>query len=253
MKYDEKNVANSEQMKFIDDTIDEVFKPAKEETFDLVSKIMLLGIMLGIYSKVNEDPDKLRKIPELKWSRFQLIGKDELTPQQSVILHIRQAIPLKPHQEKLLQLAEQNIGIYITNISDTVRKEVKGEIIRAYMEKKHPRQLSHELYKKFDGLKKNWRLIAVTETATMAITGFLSTLQEGDKIKGYSLPGACDECRRFVDSKIFIFTNNPPVSSNDPMQKTHVWIGKSNFGRKRADWFPCLPLHPGERCMWIKV
>lgn len=47
--------------------------------------------------------------------------------------------------------------------------------------------------------------------------------------------GACSDCKTVIENKIF------PIADVR---------GATNDGRARADWVPCVPLHPGCRHSW---
>lgn len=128
--------------------------------------------------------------------------------------------------------------------------------------------LEQQLRDTFGELNRDWRRIAVSETAINASDAYLSRLPLGSKVKWLSHPGACRYCES-QKGKVFTVVD-PSAPNKDP--ETEVWVGKQaeNIGRsiskrKRIETgelvdrepdelvVPAIPAHPICRCLWVPV
>ena len=160
--------------------------------------------------------------------------------------------------------AEEHAGELITNLSQNQYKKIHDTILQAQINKYSSKKLQSELFDKFADMNRDWRMIAVTETAMNDNDGQLlheiSNSQSTGKpafVIGGSSPGACDWCRENINNKIFIVLEGPPNGDNDKIEYegkeyTAIWPGKSNIGRSKADWWVCFPAHPHGRCYFTR-
>lgn len=246
--YNQAHLIDEREQQFIDQMVNEVYGETKHKSHSWVAKIFLLGMLLYVFSKSGKKTDKLNRIPDMDLSLDTLTGVVPLSDALKTVDGVSDVLPINAAQKRIYDLMFQNVAAYITNISDRTRKEIREQIIQAQLSKMHPQKLSHELYKRFKFLRKNWRLIACTENANIAAEGFMSMCEEGEKMTAHSLPDACPWCEKLLDGQTFIFTKNPPISDTDPKWFTHMWVGKTNVGRNRKDWAPSITLHPACRC-----
>lgn len=126
--------------------------------------------------------------------------------------------------------------------------------------------LQQALADTFGELNRDWRRIAVTETANNAADGYLASLKPGQHVKWLSHPGACQYCTS-QNGKVFEVV---PSNTRKKNPETQVWVGKQamNIGRSIAKRkrledgtlvdrlpeelvVPAIPVHPVCRCLWM--
>lgn len=130
-------------------------------------------------------------------------------------------------------------------------------------------------------LQRYWQRVAITEVASALNNGYLSTKEIGTFIIGQGYDDACEQCKKWIIGKVYKIGKEPGTQFEDfdPLSQqykdlvkyweNYVWIGKDNVGRsaspkKRGEdgqptimrlrhelYFPTLPLHPNDRCMWV--
>ena len=166
-----------------------------------------------------------------------------------------------PYLRNALEFAEQSAGTYITSIRDDARKRVKAAIIDAQKNRRGPRALERALFEQFTDTNRDWRRVAETEMASNFNAGQMLTeleqaRREGEQhplVMGVTAGGACHFCKTHIDGKIFALLDSAPADGKDTIMiegetYTAIWPGKSNFGRKQANWWVAFPAHPHCRC-----
>jgi len=166
----------------------------------------------------------------------------------------------------MIQFAKLHTGELIQDVTERSRKAIMRTILTGYSEQTSQQELARKLFDTFSVLNRDWRRIAETETSINFNNGYLLSELEAAKgervfIKGISGAGACDFCRDHIDGQIFVLLAKPPDDGGDEATVdgatyTAIWPGKNNFGRKRAEWWVCLPSHPHCRCSglrWAKI
>jgi hypothetical protein len=155
-------------------------------------------------------------------------------------------------------------GEYIQDMTQRNVQMVSAVVMKAQQEKWTTQKLDSELFDNFSTLNRDWRRIAETETATNFNNGYLITEMEkppkGDSkhifMRGLSGSGACDFCRGHVNGQIVVLLDESPGGDDveiDGKPYTAIWPGKSNFGRKRAQWWVASGTqHPHCRCTWTR-
>ena len=160
-----------------------------------------------------------------------------------------------------LEYSKEAAASYVVDITDSARQKVRQTIINAVRGTWAPSQLEDELFENFSDLNRDWRMIAETELQYNFETGFLIGAVADAKIKGethvlllgHSSPTACHWCWEHINGKVFLLTESAPVGGGDTVSVGGVsypaiWPGKNNIGRKKAQWWACVPAHPHCRC-----
>jgi hypothetical protein len=113
----------------------------------------------------------------------------------------------------------------------------------------------------FGYLNRDWRRVALTETAMSAASGKLAQVagMEGWEAIWTGTPNACPFCSRMYGRSFKIVSADKEPKDGDK----EVWPGKSNIGRsvslftkdgrkreKGELWWPCIPAHPNCCCSW---
>lgn len=176
------------------------------------------------------------------------------------------------YDKRMIEAAQANAARLVTDLTASARSRMKKLIIEAERRRAgeataafNPQPLAQQLSETFGDLNRDWRRIAVTETAINSSDGFVATLQ-GQHVRWVSHPACCDYCRSMT-GRIFRV-----VSAKDKRkdEQTDMWVGKQqeNVGRaiskrKRLDngtlvdrpdderVIPAIPAHPSCRCIWV--
>lgn len=163
-------------------------------------------------------------------------------------------------QERLdVQWASDHAAEHVTRLRETTRHTVAQAITEALRNGEGASVMAVRLGSTFGTLNRDWRRVAVTELASARASGFLSGVTPGDRVTWKAAADACPVCAG-LDGQVFRVGRGAGDG-----QKT-VWPGKNNVGRssarKRLDgtprtedevWWPCIPLHPGCRCRYLRV
>jgi hypothetical protein len=64
---------------------------------------------------------------------------------------------------------------------------------------------------------------------------------------------ACPHCKRLIIGKEFIIRSTPPERETYTTDTKEIWLGKSNYGRRVAEYVAAVPLHPNCRCRLHKI
>lgn len=111
------------------------------------------------------------------------------------------------------------------------KDEIRSAVLYGLQHGTGPNEVAALLFKATQDANQDWRRVAQTEMARATALGRL----DGAKAMGHDevwIPphvGACKSCKRLIENRVF---------SIDQLRDA------SNYGRKQADWVPCLPLHP---------
>ena len=113
-------------------------------------------------------------------------------------------------------------------------------------------------------LNRDWRMIAVTETAQNHNNAFLFGREPSSFVGGQSYPDACAWCRANTHGKTLKVVEPPTDPLQRPDRCTQIWAGKSSFGRYQSPWSregykrgpselraPAAIAHPNCRCWWV--
>lgn len=182
---------------------------------------------------------------------------------------------LKPYDRAMIEAAQENSARLVQDISSSARSRMKKLIIEAEKRRVgdgtavfNAQPLAQQLQEAFGDLNRDWRRVAVTETAINSADGFIASFQPGAEVKWVAHPGCCDYCRSMNGKTFRIVRPTDP----DKREREDVWVGKQieNIGRamsrrKRLDngslvdrtddemVLPVIPAHPNCRCIWVPV
>ena len=160
----------------------------------------------------------------------------------------------------------------IRDVSERTRHRVKQVILgheqaRAMGERVTAGKLQQDLLDTFGALNRDWRRIALTETARNANEGYIASLEPGSRVQRVEVyRTACPFCRS-IHGRILTVVS-PGKASKD--WDSEVWVGKTNEGRSAAPrrrvgnelvarqpgemWtITAGPIHPSCRGTWRRV
>jgi hypothetical protein len=178
-----------------------------------------------------------------------------------------------PTEIDLVEVAIARSATLIQGVGDDARKVIREEVV-SYAHGKiigdpssTTAYLEQRLRDKSESLGRDFRRIAITETATNANEAFVASMPFGAIIRRmeyYST--ACGFCRA-IHGKDFEVVDPALSDKND---RTQIWLGKDNVGRSAAPrkrvgdelvkrtesemWRPTSgPIHPHCRGTWVRV
>lgn len=173
------------------------------------------------------------------------------------------AIQDDPVYENQMRFAEVHTGELIQDMTTSARRRVVEVINDAQKNKLGTRETEDKLFEAFSTLNRDWRRIAETESATNFNNGFLLAELEGAEpgetifMEGVSGAGACSFCATQVDGTVVVLLEGPPAGGDtvvvDGKAYPAIWPGKTNFGRKRKEWWLAAGTqHPHCLCTWVR-
>ncbi len=155
--------------------------------------------------------------------------------------------PLSDAEKHAILYADQHAAQYVTNATTRLKTGIQQIVTDSRRNRETPQVVQQRLLDRFGEQNRDWRRIALTEITDAMANGYLASLKSGQRVTVQGSAHACEDCKRMLIGKIFIVSDRP----DDPL--THVWPGKTNIGRKKADWIPTIPLHPHDRCRFTAV
>jgi hypothetical protein len=150
---------------------------------------------------------------------------------------------------------------FVTKMSKNARQAVLDCLIDAKLGKEGRGNLEVKLREKLGVLNRDWRRIAITETAMAISNGQLASVADSGEWEAVWVagPNACPFCRKMF-GRVFWVVPRFKVGMNP---QDVIWPGKHNVGRSpslyRKDgtmrtpaelWWPCIPAHPNCMCLW---
>lgn len=162
-------------------------------------------------------------------------------------------LPLTPRESEAVKHAIHHAGDKMTEISDKHQAGVRQLVIQAKRERWSAQQLASKLYDKYGEHNRDWRRVAITELALATNDAYLSGIEEGETVVGMGAENACKHCKQYVIGKTFTVTHKPPSEDTYHGDMNQVWVGKSNYGRRVAEYRPAIPMHPNCRCRWHRI
>lgn len=160
--------------------------------------------------------------------------------------------PLTKRELDSVTHASHHAGDKLTEIADKHRAGVRQLVIQGKRERWSAEQLASKLFDKFGDHNRDWRRVAITELAFAHNDTFLAGCEEGVTVIGMGASNACKHCQEYVINKTFTVTHKI-ISEDQENYHTDmnlVWAGKSNYGRRVAEYRPAIPMHPNCRCRW---
>lgn len=162
-------------------------------------------------------------------------------------------LPLTPRESEAVKHAVHHAGDKMTEISEKHKAGVRQMVIQAKRERWSAQQLASKLFDKFGDHNRDWRRVAITELAFATNDAYLSGVEEGETVVGMGAENACKHCKQYVIGKQFTVTHKVPSEDTYHSDMNQVWAGKSNYGRRVAEYRPAIPMHPNCRCSWHRI
>lgn len=162
-------------------------------------------------------------------------------------------LPLTAYESRAVEHAQHSAADKVTEVDERHRAGIKQVVLRAKKERWSPAKLEQTLYDMYGDQNRDWRRVAITELAMADNDAFLAGCAEGDQVVGMGSVDACKHCKEYIIGKQFTVLQHPPENPTYEDEMTHVWAGKTNYGRKVASYVPCAPMHPNCRCRWHRI
>ena len=168
---------------------------------------------------------------------------------------------LPPAGKEVLHWTKIRGAQFITNMKDSAKKEVLAALVENRLAGGNHHEFSKTLLERMGKLNRDWRRIAITETAMAVSSGQLATVADSGEWEAIWVAGpqACPFCKKMNHRTFQIVRADHPKLDGDKQ----VWPGKHNVGRSpslhRKDgttrtkdelWYPCQPAHPNCACVW---
>jgi hypothetical protein len=158
----------------------------------------------------------------------------------------------KPHATAQW-IARQSAASKMREWEVGMREDVRWQVVQGIRERISADELAKRLEKRWEVHGVKLQRIAVTEMS-MAYNDAVLTLLS-DRYVVIPVIGdaaVCGPCHRLLEGKVFWVSPVPIENPTQQEYEQYVWVGKSNIGRSRADWWPCVPLHPNCRHVYVK-
>ncbi len=146
-----------------------------------------------------------------------------------------------------IEFARARAAEHVRFLDDQTRHAILQTIYAWEEDRRQPIDLARALADRFGVLNRDWRRVALTETARNRSAGFIAALPEGALVEWSAARDACDKCRALHGRRFTVVHPGP----GDP--KLDVWVGKNPIGRRDPVEHAAIPLHPHCRCRWILV
>jgi hypothetical protein len=166
-----------------------------------------------------------------------------------------------PYEQAALAWTRQRGLEYAQHLTEDARHALVASMIDSRMASESPKGLERRLLDGFGQLNRDWRRIALTESAMAVQNAILGSVDpaEGWVAVWTAAPNACPYCLAQHHRKFRVVAPNDPKRNGD----TDLWVGKSNIGRsahkystklgrfreKPEMWWPCVPCHPNCACL----
>lgn len=167
------------------------------------------------------------------------------------------AVKLVPSVQAESMVWARNHGMaYLQNLSDESRKAMRTILVQSREYEQGAQGLNRALFDKMSGLNRDWRRIAITETALAVGNGQLSSAAAAgvpQVARWVASPLACKHCLA-QQGKVFAILAAPdPARGDDALwpgknnlhRSAYRWSRKESRYRDRDEmWWPCIPMHP---------
>jgi len=168
---------------------------------------------------------------------------------------------LPPAGKASLEWSKVHGAQFITKMADLARQKALDALVESQMAGGNHHDLARTLLERLGTLNRDWRRIAITETAMAVSSGQLSTVADSGEWEAVWVAGpkACAFCLGQNGRVFRIVPSNYPNKNDD----IHVYPGKTNVGRsvslyrkdgtkrtKEELWVPTIPSHPNCACVW---
>lgn len=167
-----------------------------------------------------------------------------------------------PEELNQFRINQEIVGEQIQDIGDDMLKRVKTVYWNGVRGRKSKAQIAQDLFDQCGTMNKDIRRIVETESVNIQNAAYINeevaTSPEGEKIYFQRMEVVdgvtCNHCRK-IKGKIVLWVDDPLPSEeiNDPIAKIAIWPGKTNFGRRQAEWWVAEGgQHPSCRGSWLR-
>jgi hypothetical protein len=168
---------------------------------------------------------------------------------------------MPPAQQQITEWTSLRGAQFVTKMTAAARQKTLDVLLEANLANAGPRYIETHLREELGRLNRDWRRIAITETAMSISNGQLASVADSGEWEAVWIAGprACPFCRKMFGRAFRVVAK--PLPGMDPDK--FIWPGKHNVGRSahlyRRDgtkrgpeelWIPCIPAHPNCMCLW---
>jgi hypothetical protein len=148
--------------------------------------------------------------------------------------------PMMPTDARAIGFLNHYAFNEIHSSFDALKNDLRAALILGIEGGKNPREVARGIANAMKDYSTQWDVVAITETARAESQGRLRELQDAGETQCIGSTAhdalACDDCLRLINDKVY---------------KVDEVLKNNNYGVKRANWKPCIPLHPRCRCVWL--
>lgn len=229
--------------------------------------------------------DELKSEAEWLATRSTLMGRvqanmDKVTAAESDTLFAampatveaaEQAFTMSAAQRAVLQFARARGAENVVELAGGVRRRMRLLVMRKLEadmlgdKSAEPGSLQTQLLDSFGQFNRDWRRIALTESAENQNQGYITSLKPGTKVRRLEqYRNACPFCRKIDGTVMTVVDPAAPDKDGD----TQIWPGKTNIGRSASPrrrqagalierqpdemwWIPAGVVHPHCRGSWL--
>jgi hypothetical protein len=168
-----------------------------------------------------------------------------------------------PAQVQSMEWTQVRALEFCTALTDNARHTMRQALITSKEAGEGPQALQRRLFDQFGAMNRDWRRIALTETAMAVQNGILSSVdpKEGWLAEWHAAPNACPYCLQQHRKRFRVVDKDAPGKDGN----TQMWVGKNNIGRSAHRWskkegrwrerfemwWPCVPVHPNCACLLV--
>jgi hypothetical protein len=159
----------------------------------------------------------------------------------------RYVLPILAKEQKWVELY---IRAWLHRVQAAVASDAAKEILEGYRTGRHPMETAAAIRARIAGTespyRRDWRRLALTTHAQLNAAGRQAVVPDGTYMQVITYGNACSACKGLLEGKIL--KKIAPPARPTAFEWDHcTWIGKNMIGVKRANWKPCVPLHPNCR------
>lgn len=229
--------------------------PSREEAWNRAAQIFR---ELAARGRATITPDMHRQLADAATEKWYGEGRlrtraERVAVAQHLVGAMRAGGPVELEEmtltprEARAQYAAASAAQHVQHLHEQTRHRLLGTIYAWERDQGQPEQLGRMLLHEFGVQMRDWRRVALTETATNRANGYLGTLKVGSSLRWSAAEDACPICRQLHGQR---FTLVEPTDPNrNPLK--HLWVGKHPRGYTPVYSHPAIPLHPHCRCRYI--
>lgn len=169
----------------------------------------------------------------------------------------------EPVASRALQWTKVRAAEHMTALTTEARHNLLTCLVTSKEAGEGSGKLQQRLFDSFSAMNRDWRRVALTETAFAVANGTLASVDpaEGWLAEWKAAPNACPFCKAMGTRRFRVVAPDAPRKDGD----TQIWVGKSNVGRSahrfsRKEgrfrephelWWPACPAHPNCACTLV--